>query len=145
MLTQVADGVLVHESRFMQSNAVVVHGGAGVLLVDPGVLGDELTGIARDLPQPVAAGFSTHPHWDHLLWHPAFGDAPRYGTARCASAIQARLADPDWRAFVAGMIPADIVEHVPLDDAFGRITGLPTETTQLPWDGPTVRILEHQA
>ena len=30
---------------------------------------------------PVVAGFSTHPHWDHLLWHPRFGDVPRYATA----------------------------------------------------------------
>ncbi len=28
----------------------------------------------------VVAGFSTHPHWDHLLWHPRFGDAPRCAT-----------------------------------------------------------------
>jgi glyoxylase-like metal-dependent hydrolase (beta-lactamase superfamily II) len=27
----------------------------------------------------------------------------------------------------------------------GRITGLPTETAQIPWDGPQVRITEHQA
>lgn len=30
MLTQVAEGVLIHESEFCQSNAVVVQGGAGV-------------------------------------------------------------------------------------------------------------------
>jgi hypothetical protein len=28
----------------------------------------------------VVAGFSAHPHWDHLLWHPRFGDVPRYAT-----------------------------------------------------------------
>jgi hypothetical protein len=28
----------------------------------------------------VVAGFSTHPHWDHLLWHPRLGDVPRYAT-----------------------------------------------------------------
>jgi len=145
MLRQVAEGVLVHESAFLQSNAVVVHGGAGVLLVDPGVLADELAGIATDLRAPVAAGFSTHPHWDHLLWHARFGDVPRYGTARCAAAIHARLSDPDWKAFVGGMIPEDIVEQVPLDDVFGRITGLPAETARIPWDGPSVRIIEHQA
>lgn len=143
MLTQVAEGVLVHRSDFMQSNAVVVHGGSGVLLVDPGVLADELAVLAGELPHPVVAGFSTHPHWDHLLWHPAFGDAPRYGTVRCAAAIGARLADPGWKGFVAGMIPADIVERVPLDGSFGRIEGLPAQT--IPWDGPQVRVLEHQA
>jgi glyoxylase-like metal-dependent hydrolase (beta-lactamase superfamily II) len=145
VLTQVADGVLVHQSEFMQSNAVVVRGAEGVLLVDPGVLGDELAGIATDLREPVAAGFSTHPHWDHLLWHAGFGEVPRYGTATCAAAIGARLSDPDWRAFVARMIPTDIVERVPLDDLFGRVAGLPAGTAEVPWDGPRVRILEHQA
>ena len=67
VLKQVADGILIHESEFCQSNAVVVHGRAGVLLIDPGVLDSELAGLAddlRELGQPVVAGFSTHPHWD---------------------------------------------------------------------------------
>jgi len=148
MLRRVAEGVLIHESDFMQSNAVVVHGGAGVLLIDAGIRGDEIASIANDLRErghPVAAGFSTHPHWDHLLWHAGLGAAPRYGTARCAAAVQARLSDPDWKAAVAGMIPPDIVEQVPLDDLFGRIIGLPAETARIPWDGPGVRIIEHQA
>jgi hypothetical protein len=37
VLRQVADGVLIHESEFVESNAVVVHGSAGVLLIDPGI------------------------------------------------------------------------------------------------------------
>jgi len=68
VLRQVAEGVLIHESEFCQSNAVVVHGRAGVLLIDPGVQGSEMACLAKDLHelgQPVAAGFSTHPHWDH--------------------------------------------------------------------------------
>ncbi|HTP20151.1 MAG TPA: hypothetical protein VMJ65_11140 [Solirubrobacteraceae bacterium] len=36
MLRQVADGVLIHESEFMQTNAVVAQGRAGVLLIDRG-------------------------------------------------------------------------------------------------------------
>jgi glyoxylase-like metal-dependent hydrolase (beta-lactamase superfamily II) len=146
MLTQVADGVLVHQSDFMESNAVVVHGGAGVLLIDAGIRSDEIADIAADLREAghtVAAGFSTHPHWDHLLWHANLGAAPRYGTARCAATIQARLADPDWNAAVVAMIPPDIADQVPLDDLFGRIIGLPAETARIPWDGPAVRIIEH--
>ncbi len=37
MLTQVAEGVLVHQSELLQNNAVVVQGRAGVLLIDPGI------------------------------------------------------------------------------------------------------------
>jgi glyoxylase-like metal-dependent hydrolase (beta-lactamase superfamily II) len=147
VLRPVAEGVLIHESEFMQSNAVVVQGQAGVLLIDPGILGYEMVALAddlRELGQPVVAGFSTHPHWDHLLWHARLGAAPRYGTARCAAAIQARLSDPHWQDFVTTLIPPDIAEQIPLD-RFGLITGLPAEATQIPWDGPQVRIIEHQA
>jgi glyoxylase-like metal-dependent hydrolase (beta-lactamase superfamily II) len=139
--------VLVHESEFCQSNAVVVQGGAGVLLIDPGVLGDEMVCLAndlRELGQPVVAGFSTHPHWDHLLWHAEFGDAPRYGTARCAATVRDRLPDEGAKARVRGLMPPDIVEQVPLD-LLGLITGLPAEAVRIPWDGPQVRIVEHQA
>ena len=147
MLRQVAEGVLIHESEFCQSNAVVVQGRAGVLLVDPGVLGYELACLANDLSdsgQAVVAGFSTHPHWDHLLWHAELGSAPRYGTARCAAAVRDQLSDAHWKTRIAQFIPPDIVEQVPLD-LLGLITGLPAEMAQIPWDGPGVRIVEHQA
>jgi glyoxylase-like metal-dependent hydrolase (beta-lactamase superfamily II) len=147
VLRQVAEGVLIHESEFCQSNAVVVHGRAGVLLIDPGVLGYEMAALANDLSdsgQAVVAGFSTHPHWDHLLWHARLGAAPRYGTARCAATVRDRLSDARAKARVAELIPPDIAGQVPLD-LLGLITGLPAETAQIPWDGPQVRILEHQA
>jgi glyoxylase-like metal-dependent hydrolase (beta-lactamase superfamily II) len=147
MLRQVAEGVLIHESEFLQSNAVVVQGWAGMLLIDPGVQGHEMACLAndlRELGQPVVAGFSTHPHWDHLLWHARLGAAPRYGTARCAATVRDRLSDAGAKARVAALIPPDIVEQVPLD-LLGLITGLPTETARIPWDGPQVRIIEHQA
>jgi glyoxylase-like metal-dependent hydrolase (beta-lactamase superfamily II) len=147
MLRQVAEGVLIHESEFCQSNAVVVHGRAGVLLIDPGVHGYEMACLANDLSdsgQTVVAGFSTHPHWDHLLWHARLGAAPRYGTARCAATVRDRLSDARGKARIAELIPPDIAEQVPLD-LLGLITGLPAEMTQIPWDGPQVRIIEHQA
>src|SRR5919202_5591478 len=70
VLRQVAEGVLIHESEFLQSNAVVVQGRAGVLVIDAGVRGDEMACLANDLldsGQAVVAGFSKHPHWDHPL------------------------------------------------------------------------------
>ena len=141
MLRQVAEGVLVHESKFCQSNAVVVQGPAGVLLIDPGVHEDEMAALATalsDSGQTVVAGFSTHPHWDHLLWHVRLGSPPRYGTARCAATVQDRLSDGiDSRRL-------GIPEQVSLD-LLGLITALPAETPRIPWDGPHVRIIEHQA
>jgi glyoxylase-like metal-dependent hydrolase (beta-lactamase superfamily II) len=147
VLRQVAEGVLIHQSEFCQSNAVVVHGRAGVLLIDPGVLGHEMACLANDLAdsgQTVAAGFSTHPHWDHLLWHAALGAAPRYGTARGAATVRDRLSDARAKARIAELIPPDISEQVPLD-LLGLMTGLPAGMAQIPWDGPQVRIVEHQA
>ncbi|RVX40897.1 glyoxylase-like metal-dependent hydrolase (beta-lactamase superfamily II) [Nonomuraea polychroma] len=148
MLRQVAEGVLVHESEFVQTNAVVVQGRAGVLLVDPGVTGSEIDCLANDLRewgQPVVAGFSTHPDWDHVLWHAKLGEAPRYGTDRCAAAMRDLLSDPGAKARIADhLLETEIAGQVPLD-LLGLITGLPAETAQVPWDGPQVRIIEHQA
>jgi len=143
VLRQIADGVLIHESEFVASNAVVVQGRAGVLLIDPGVHGNEMACLANDLSdlgQTVVAGFSTHPHWDHLLWHARLGAAPRYGTARCAATARDRLSGGVAAVAKAAGIP----ERVPLD-LLGLITGLPAETAGVPWDGPHVRIAEHQA
>jgi glyoxylase-like metal-dependent hydrolase (beta-lactamase superfamily II) len=86
----------------------------------------------------VVAGFSTHPHWDHLLWHARLGDAPRHGTARAADIVRERL---------SGGIDAQrlgIPEEVSLD-LLGDITGLPSGATTIPWDGPDLRIVEHHA
>jgi glyoxylase-like metal-dependent hydrolase (beta-lactamase superfamily II) len=141
VLKQVAEGVLIHESEFCQSNAVVVQGQGGVLLIDAGVLADELACLASDLSgsgETVVVGFSTHPHWDHLLWHPRLGAAPRYATARCADTARERLANGiDARRF-------GIPDEVPLD-LLGHITGLPADAVRIPWDGPEVRIVEHRA
>jgi glyoxylase-like metal-dependent hydrolase (beta-lactamase superfamily II) len=147
VLRQIADGVLIHTSEFCRSNTVVVQGRTGVLLIDPGVRDDELACLANDLSessQTVVFGFSTHPHWDHLLWHAGLGAAPRYGTARCAAAARAFLSDPDWKTRVVEFMPPDVAEQVPLD-LLGLIAGLPEETVEIPWDGPRVRIVEHQA
>jgi glyoxylase-like metal-dependent hydrolase (beta-lactamase superfamily II) len=145
MLNQVAEGVFTHGSEFIQSNAVIVQGPTGVLLIDAGVTADEMAGIAhdlRDLTQTVVAGFSTHAHWDHLLWSAKFGAAPRYGTARSAADIHAFLSNPDWQDEIAEELPPEI--EVPLD-LLGQITGLPAGATHMPWDGPPIRIIEHRA
>ena len=140
-------GCAGHQSELLQNNAVVVQGRAGVLLIDPGIQGSEMACLAndlRELGQPVVAGFSTHPDWDHVLWHAELGEAPRYGTARCAAHMRDLLSNADWKARVAEGLPPEIAEEIPLD-LFGLITGLPAETAQVPWDGPEVRIIEHPA
>lgn len=147
MLKKVAEGVFVHESEFIQSNTVVVQGRDGVLLIDPGITTAELADIAsdlRELGQPVVAGFSTHPDWDHVLWHANFGSAPRYGTAAGAASISDVLSNDNWKDMVAEGLPPEHADEIPME-LLGLITALPVDATELPWDGPTVRIIEHQA
>jgi glyoxylase-like metal-dependent hydrolase (beta-lactamase superfamily II) len=140
MLTQLSANTVVHQSDFMQSNAAIVRGHAGVLLVDPGIHGNELAALADELIEhgdAVSVGFSTHPHWDHLLWHARLGSATRYGTARCVAAVQTRLE-------IGRDMANESAQDVSLD-LFGAIVALPPGTEYIPWDGPRVRIVEHQA
>src|SRR5262249_7649765 len=81
---------------------------------------------------PVVAGFSTHPHWDHLLWHPRFGDVPRYATPGGAQAASdARERAQRMAAESASGIPLELV---------GLLTPLPGEGGPVPGE-----IVEHEA
>jgi glyoxylase-like metal-dependent hydrolase (beta-lactamase superfamily II) len=135
MLTQVADGVWVRQSAWVWTNSIVVRGEAGLILVDPGIDGSELDQLADDLDRlgiPVVAGFSTHPHWDHLLWHFRFGDVPRYATrAGAQAATQARERAQAMAAESASGIPLELI---------GLVTPLPPDGDPVPGE-----ILEHEA
>lgn len=135
MLKQVADGVWVRQSEWVWSNAVVVRGDDGLVLVDPGIDGSDLNQLADDVDRlgiPVVAGFSTHPHWDHLLWHSRFGDVPRYATAACAQmAGDARERAQAMAAESAPGIPSELV---------ALLTPLPSDDAPLPGE-----IIEHEA
>jgi glyoxylase-like metal-dependent hydrolase (beta-lactamase superfamily II) len=135
MLSQVAEGVWVRQSEWVSSNAIAVRGEAGLILVDPGIDGVDLNQLADDLDQlgiPVVAGFSTHLHWDHLLWHSRFGDVPRYATAAAAHAA------PEVRER-AQQMARESAPGIPLE--------LVALTTELPADGGPVpgEIIEHDA
>jgi len=57
MLTQVADGIWVRQSKWVWTNSIVVRGEDGLILVDPGIDGSELNQLADDLDRlgiPVA-------------------------------------------------------------------------------------------
>ena len=128
MLTEAADGVWVRQSSWVWSNAIVVRDGDGLVLVDPGIDGSELDELADEvqaLGLPVVAGFCTHPHWDHLLWHPRFGDVPRYATASCArTATEARERAQAMAADSASGIPLELVALVsPLPADGGPVPG----------------------
>jgi len=135
MLHEVADGVWVRQSEWVFSNAVVVRGEDGLILVDPGIDGGDLSQLAADLDRlglAVVAGFSTHPHWDHLLWHDRFGDVPRYATpAGAGAAREARQRGQQMAAQSAPGIPLELL---------GLVTPLPAGGGPVPGE-----IIEHQA
>lgn len=75
-------------SRYTTTSTIVRRGDAA-LLIDPAWTVTELESIRSWLAEhdtTVTAGFGTHAHHDHLLWHPDFGDAPRWVSAGTASA-----------------------------------------------------------
>src|SRR3954468_4555801 len=113
MLHQVADGVWVRQSEWVWSNAVVVRGEDGLVLVDPGIDGSDLNQLADDVDRlgiPVAAGFSTPPHWDHLLWPPRCGARPGYATpAGAQAASEARERAKRMAAESASGIPLELI------------------------------------
>ncbi len=135
MLSEVADGVWVRQSEWVWSNSIVVRGRGGLTLVDPGIAGAELEELADDVDRlglPVVAGFSTHCHWDHLLWHSRFGDVPRYATAanaHTAAGVRER----------AQAMAAESASGVPLE-LIGLLTPLPADGGPVPGT-----IIEHEA
>ena len=101
---EVAPDVFVMTSvRYVTTSTMVCRGGQA-LLVDPAWTVGELDAIAAWLGErrlEVSAGFSTHAHHDHLLWHPAFGDAPRWASPKSVeSAIE-------WRHELTEQLDAD--------------------------------------
>ena len=136
---ELAPGVLVAtEKELTTTSTAVAHPGGGSLIIDPALTPADLAGLAAELAGAglaPRAGFSTHPHWDHVLWSRELGDVPRYAAAGAAAAAEAEhgsLAesarahtdDYDW-------------------DLFGRLTALPDGTGLIPWDGPEAQLVVH--
>ena len=135
MLNEVADGVWVRQSAWVWSNAIAVRGEDGLILVDPGIDGSELDQLADDLDGlgiPVVAGFSTHLHWDHLLWHARFGDVPRYAMPASAEAA------PGVRERGQAMA-AESASGIPLE-LLGLVTPLPPDGGPVPGE-----VVAHEA
>ena len=136
MLNEVADGVWVRQSEWVWTNSTVVRGEDGLVLVDPGVHGRDLEELADDVDRigiPVVAGFSTHPHWDHLLWHERFGDVPRYATPAGAAFAE------ETRDLQRSSPAEDGGEDVPLE-LIALVTPLPADGGPIPG-----QIIEHRA
>jgi len=110
---EVRPGVLVATSRRDTTTSTIVVRGRAVLIVDPAWEPDELARLAELVSAGgwrVSAGFATHAHHDHLLWHPRFGRAPRYASPKTAElATTHRL---DLQAALGADWPAELLTLV---------------------------------
>lgn len=124
-LREVAPGVLVATSRRMSTNSTLLVSGSEVLLIDPAWMPDELDALASEIARRglhVIGGFATHAHHDHLLWHPDFGDAPRWASSRTAElatsereALVSFLGDDFPTELVALMGQVRTVDRIPAE------------------------------
>lgn len=140
-LVEVTDGVLVAQSDLDHTNSTVVVGDGNIcLVVDPAVKADEVKALAAAIKGRglrVVAGFSTHAHWDHLLWSAQFGNVPRYATKRAAElAMKGR-----------GKLAMEANKSTPGHELalLGAVKPLPDGSTSVPWDGPETIVIEHDA
>jgi hydroxyacylglutathione hydrolase len=138
-LRELMPGVLVATAEFgMTTSTVITAGDGGCLVIDPGVSVAEIAALAADLAgaglRP-RAGFSTHPHWDHVLWSHDLGDVPRYAAP---GAIIITVEERD--GMVAGVQKSALGHDL---DLFGHVVPLPADSDVIPWAGPVARVVIH--
>jgi hydroxyacylglutathione hydrolase len=138
-LTEIAPGVLIATSSFALTTTTVVVSSAsagGCLLIDPGVTVAELTGLAAELAErglTPSAAWSTHPHWDHVLWSVEFGAAPRY-----AAPAAVTVAETERDGILDEVQRAEPGHDLSL---VGRLR--PLDAPAIPWDGPEAQLIVH--
>jgi hydroxyacylglutathione hydrolase len=136
---EIAPGVFVATAeKYTTTTTVVAGADGGCLLIDPAVTVADLAELAGWLSErglrPVA-GWSTHPHWDHLLWSAAFGEVPRYATPRAVAVVAREL---------PGLV-SGVRESAPGHDLslFARVE--PLLDREIDWAGPRAVVYAHNA
>lgn len=153
------EDVLVRTARRLRTTTTLVLAPAGdgagdaaraALLVDPAWEPDELVAVADEVDarggRP-AAGYATHAHHDHLLWHPRLGrDVPRWATVgaeRVARRHRPRLlaeARADVARYGGAEHPAEVL------DLLGRVAPVPAGERGVPDPGgvlPPTELVVH--
>lgn len=135
-LTEIAAGVFVATSSFAMTTSTVVAGAGECLLIDPGVTVAELAVLAASLAElglRPSVAWSTHPHWDHVLWSAGLGDAPRYAAPAAVTITKTERDD-----IVDGAENSAPGHDLSL---LGRLTAL--DAAAIGWDGPEARVIVH--
>lgn len=118
-LRSVAPGVRVATARRWSTTTTVVLTGSECLVVDPALTRDELAGLAGELTGlRVVAGFSTHPHWDHLLWESRWGVVPRWAVPEAVTRVERD------RELLLGQARAELGDDGVDASVFAQVTAL---------------------
>lgn len=133
---ELTPGVWVATAQRMTTTTTAIGDGAGgCLLVDPAMEAADLPALAADLHDaglaPVA-GFATHPHWDHVLWHRDFGAVPRYAAPAAIADVATHRAE--MIDYLEKSVPGHDLE------LFGI---LEPATERISWTGPDVLLITH--
>jgi len=129
---QLADRVYRCRLPFLDVTVGLVHGAAGVLLIDCGTTLAEACGIAEDVRELTGTEVTylvmTHHHFDHILGSGGFPGAQTYAAAPVAAALSAGIeavraqalsygVNPDDldRAIAAACAPDHVIENAEID------------------------------
>ena len=129
--------MLVATSSYAVTTSTVVAGASGgCLVIDPAVTVADLATLAGELSElglRPAVGWSTHPHWDHVIWSAAFGNPPRYAAPAAVTFAETER----------DTIRESVLESAPGHDLslVGQLTAL--DAPVIPWDGPEARLIVH--
>jgi hydroxyacylglutathione hydrolase len=137
---EIAPGVFVATSPLYLTTTTIIAGrDGGCLLIDPALTVTDLVGLGEWLAARglrAVAAWSTHAHWDHVLWSAAFGaDVPRYATAGTVRECERS------RALIIRELSAAAPGHDL--ELVGQLTPVPV--TAVPWDGPAALVVSHDA
>jgi len=127
MVTELLDSVWLHTSkRAATTTTVLALGEHECMVVDPAMEPSDLVEVAalvREVGRTVTLGWSTHPHWDHVLWSSQLGaEVVRFATRRNAELCAAERIE--LRAYLEKECPGHETELcgrlTPLEDGEGR-------------------------
>lgn len=139
MLHRLTEHCWITSSTFCRMNTVVVRRDSEAVVIDPGVTGAELEQLTAGLSElgvRRVTGLATHPHWDHLLWHPGLGDGPRYASAAAVDWLDAdRLT----------AVRAEGAPDAPGADLASLGQVIPLPEAGLDWSGPALEFISHDA
>jgi hydroxyacylglutathione hydrolase len=139
-MDEVAPGIWVATAdKYTTTTTVVAGAGGSCLVADPAVSPADLDALSSWLSSRglrPAVGWSTHPHWDHVLWSRGLGaDVVRYATPRASLTAERELPG----------LTEGVQESAPGHDLalFGRVA--PLAAAEVPWDGPRAVVIAHDA